>query len=128
MPAAFRVETSASPNRSQGASVSSKFSSLPEPAPSTIFKRLDEGGVLFSTETEGYFGVNAIGARIWELLTVSATFEQMCAELAKSYHDVGAEQIKRDVAKFLDDLIASGLVVVRSTDSSHGLPISRRGD
>lgn len=108
--------------------MNSKYSPLPEPAPTTIFKRLEEGGVLFSTESEGYFGINAVGARIWELLTVSASFEQMCDELAAVYHDVGLDEIKRDVASFLDDLIASGLVVSQPAKSPHGSVTPRRSE
>lgn len=85
---------------------------LPTPSASAIFKPLAEGGVLFSTETEVYFGVNVIGARIWELLPpASKTFGELCAALAAQYSDVSPAQIQKDVQKFLDDLIENGLVV-----------------
>jgi hypothetical protein len=100
---------------------------LPRPAPSTIFKPLAEGGVLFSTSTEVYFGVNVIGARIWELLPpATATFEELCATLAGQYHDVSEAQIRRDVKAFLDDLLANDLVVAPRADDDANPTISRR--
>jgi hypothetical protein len=89
---------------------------LPTPAPSAIFKPLGEGGVLFSTDSEVYFGVNVIGARIWQLLPpATATYEELCAKLSAQYSDVSEAQIRRDVQKFLDDLIRNELVVAGRT-------------
>lgn len=84
---------------------------LPSPSPSAIFRRLPEGGVLFSTETEVYFGVGVVGARIWELLPpATRTVEEMVGILASKYHDVPASQIRDDVEQFLAELISNGLV------------------
>ena len=88
---------------------------LPHPTPSAIFRRLPEGGVLFSTETEVYFGVGVVGARIWELLPpASSTVEEMVAILASKYHDVPASTIRTDVERFLAELLSNGLVAARS--------------
>lgn len=45
---------------------------LPVPSPSAIFKPLPEGRVIFLTDTEVHFGVNTLGARIWELAGLGA--------------------------------------------------------
>jgi hypothetical protein len=84
---------------------------LPSPTSGAIFRRLPEGGVLFSTETEVYFGVGVVGARIWELLPpATQTVEEMVALLASKYHDVPASQIRADVERFLAELVSNGLV------------------
>ncbi len=84
---------------------------LPSPAPTAVFRRLPEGGVLFSTTTEVYFGVGIVGAHIWELLPpATATVEEMVAILASKYHDVPASQIRADVERFLDEILTNGLV------------------
>jgi hypothetical protein len=101
---------------------------LPVPSATAIFKQLAEGGVLFSTETEVYFGVNLIGARIWELLPPKTkTFDELCAVLASEYSDVSLAQIEKDVRKFLDDLIENGLVVHASANAGRhpSIPESR---
>ena len=105
-----------------------KNTALPVPSSSAIFKQLAEGGVLFSTETEVYFGVNVIGARIWELLPPKTkTFDELCAVLASQYSDVSLAQIQKDVRKFLDDLIENGLVVDASVNAGRNpsIPESR---
>ena len=85
---------------------------LPAPAKGAVFKRLPEGGVLFSTETEVYFGVGSVGARIWELLPpASKTIDELVAVLAAQYRDVSASQIRSDVEAFLHELLENGLVV-----------------
>jgi hypothetical protein len=85
---------------------------LPRPSPTAIFKQLAEGAVLFSTSDEVYFGVNSVGARIWELLPpVTSTFTELVRELAKTYSDVDLERIRTDARKYLDELLASGLVI-----------------
>jgi hypothetical protein len=84
---------------------------LPSPTPGAIFRRLPEGGVLFSTETEVYFGVDAVGAHIWELLPpATRTVEEMVSKLAATYHDVAASTIRTDVEQFLAELLTNGLV------------------
>ncbi len=85
--------------------------SLPAPVPGAVFKRLPEGGVLFSTETEVYFGVGDVGAMIWELLPPNTrTLEEMVTRLATKYSDVSASQIRADVERFVAELLANGLV------------------
>ncbi len=84
---------------------------LPRRMAAAVFKRLPEGGVLFSTETEVYFGIGEVGARIWELLPpATATVEEMVAVLAAKYRDVTAGQIRADVERFLGELLANELV------------------
>ncbi|MEP7343970.1 MAG: PqqD family protein [Gemmatimonadaceae bacterium] len=104
-----------------------QYAPLPNPSPSAIFKPLAEGGVLFSTDTEVYFGVNIIGARIWELLPpATRTFDELCAVLAAQYSDVSSAQIQKDVRKFLDDLVENGLVVSAPSNATQDPRISER--
>lgn len=85
---------------------------LPRPSESAIFRALPEGGVLFSTTSEVYFGVNTVGARIWELLPpATRTFEELCAALCAEYSDVSADVICGDARKFVEQLLSNGLVI-----------------
>ena len=67
--------------------------------------------MLFSSDSEVYFGVNPVGAIIWELLPTCDTVEELCATLASRFSDVGLGRIQKDVMNFLSDLRANGLVV-----------------
>lgn len=98
---------------------------LPRPTPGAVFKRLPEGGVLFSTETEVYFGVGVVGARIWELLPpVTSTVDEMVAVLSAQYSDVNADQIRQDVDRFLGELLDNGLVAPAAPDPLGDPPVS----
>ena len=97
---------------------------LPAPVPGAVFRRLPEGGVLFSTETEVYFGVGVVGARIWELLPpATRTVEEMVAILAARYNDVSASQIRTDVERFLSELLTTGLVAHVASRAKGDRPI-----
>ena len=80
--------------------------------------------MLFSTETEVYFGVGLVGARIWELLPPKThTIEEMVRLLASQYRDVPASQIRSDVERFLQELSANGLVARATTRAEGGHPV-----
>jgi hypothetical protein len=76
-----------------------------------IFKALATGAVLYSTAEEVYFGLNAVGVRIWELLPPAQTeLNDLCSVLADEYPDVPADMIRADVIEVLDELTKLGLV------------------
>lgn len=92
---------------------------LPRPAESAIFRALPEGGVLFSTESEVYFGVNLVGARIWELLPpLTDSFGELIDTLRGEYSDVSVDVIRADATKFLEQLLKNGLVVARRPEDA----------
>ncbi len=95
-------------------------SALPVPNPAVIFRSLAEGGVIFSTVDEVYFGLNAVGARVWELLPpATRTFGELIDKLADEYSDVAADVIRADVGELLGELEGHGLIV-RPTGAAAG--------
>jgi Coenzyme PQQ synthesis protein D (PqqD) len=96
---------------------------LPVPAATTIFRPLPEGGVLFSTASEVYFGVNAVGARLWQLLPpICAGFRELCDTVAAEYPDAPRTLIENDARKFVDALLANGLAVEVGKGHVSGAP------
>lgn len=92
---------------------------LPTPSADVIFKPLPEGAVLFHSTDEVYFGLNSVGARIWELLPPACgTVEQLCEEVQKSYPDADRATIRGDVSGLLRELAAHGLVAAPSSGKS----------
>jgi hypothetical protein len=88
---------------------------LPIASTAVIFRELPDGAVLLSTETEIYFGLNEVGARVWQLLPpASASFDELCVRLAREYPDAPLETIRLDVAELLDALLEQRLVVLPS--------------
>lgn len=72
---------------------------------------LDDELVILNLPRDSYVGLDPIGRRIWELLAVPCTVDELCHRLAGEY-DAPAGQVELDVRSFLDELLAEGLVDV----------------
>ena len=84
---------------------------LPTPRPNIIFQRIDDGAVLFAPETEVYFGLNEVGAKVWQLLTPpSSTLDELCQRIAAEYPDIPRATVRSDVVELLEQLAIEGLV------------------
>ncbi len=83
---------------------------LPSPNSTVICREVAEGAVLFSTATEVYFSLNAVGFRIWRLLKDAPDRDSMVATLAEEYPDVSRDVIASDVEDLLGTLANEGLV------------------
>lgn len=83
---------------------------LPTPHPTVVFQRLDDGAMLFLPGTETYFGLNAVGAMVWQLLPPArTTLDDVAAELGTQFPDVSIDTIRADVAELLGALTREGL-------------------
>lgn len=84
---------------------------LPRPHPAVVFNSVSEGAVLLHTESEVYFGLNRVGAEVWELLPSCDGVDELCERVGDRYPDATAEQIRNDVVELLDVLEEADLVV-----------------
>ena len=65
--------------------------------------------VLLDLASESYFGLDAVGTRIWQLLQGGADESQLVVTLLDEY-EVEREVLERDVAELLDRLSEAGLI------------------
>lgn len=94
---------------------------LPVPHPAIIFQRIDDGAVLFSPGTELYFGLNEVGAKVWQLLPpASGTMDELCATIARDYPEVEAAVIRQDIEELLMQLLREGLVAPSAATGTGG--------
>jgi hypothetical protein len=92
---------------------------LPVVNPAVVFRALSDGAVLFSTTDEVYFGLNSVGAKIWQLLPpTNRTLDELCAALLKEYPEVAPDTIRSDVTELLEELTVHGLVLPRETETA----------
>lgn len=78
---------------------------LPRPHPAVMFREVSDGAVLLQLEDEIYFGLNQVGARVWQLLPPAcADLEELCERLGEVYPEVPAEQLLADVTELLGQL------------------------
>lgn len=92
---------------------------LPVVNPKVIFKALADGAVLFSTEDEVYFGLNEVGALVWQLLPPKlSTMDELCTAVAERYPEVEADVIRQDVTELISELASHRLVFPRNAEQA----------
>lgn len=83
---------------------------LPSPSPSVVFQKLEDGAMLFAPETETYFGLNEVGALVWQQLPpAQRTLDELAALIAGRFTDTPIETIRTDVQELLAALVREGL-------------------
>jgi Coenzyme PQQ synthesis protein D (PqqD) len=87
-----------------------------------LIRFLDQEAVLLNLETERYFGLDAIGARMWQVVTTAATLEAAFAELAEEY-DVAPETLRSNLNDLLNHLVENGLIVTQPADVGTASPV-----
>ena len=84
---------------------------LPHRSSSVILKEVQDGAILFSTQTEVYFSLNQIGLRVWRLLPPECSqVDEVVARIHAHFPDVSPETIATDVRRLVDELRNHGLV------------------
>jgi len=86
-------------------------------APAHVLVRfLDRESVLLNLETERYFGLDATGTRMWQLVTTSSNIDAAYQELLAEY-DVEPGLLRDNLAELLDRLVENGLLQVLPADA-----------
>jgi hypothetical protein len=75
----------------------------------------DLGGeaAILSMKDGLYYGLNAVGARIWELLQMPRRVAEIRDALVEEYA-VGPEQCEQDLRELLERLAVAGLIEIRA--------------
>ena len=74
--------------------------------------RLGEEAAILNTKEGIYYGLDPVGAQIWQLLQTPRKVADIQAVLIKEY-DVEPERCQRDLLALLSDLLQAGLIEVR---------------
>jgi hypothetical protein len=77
--------------------------------PRVLCKDLGDEAVLLDLETETYFGLNAVGSRLWKLLTTAPTIRDAFAAMLLEY-DVAPDELERDMTALIAELVDRGLL------------------
>lgn len=75
----------------------------------TVESRLGDETVLLHLESGVYFGLDAVGTDVWELLQEGASVDAICDTLRQEYADAG-ESLEADILRFLGHLIDNKLI------------------
>lgn len=68
--------------------------------------------VILDLKSGMYYGVNPVGARIWELIQEPLSVSKIQQTILEEY-DVEAERCERDVLNLLQDFAAKGLIEIK---------------
>ncbi len=72
---------------------------------------VDDEEVILDTEEGVYYGLNPVGAHVWELLHEPVTVSDIVDSITEQY-DVSRDRCEADVRAFVADLRDAGLVAV----------------
>ncbi len=65
--------------------------------------------VILDLKSEGYFGLDEIGTRIWQLIQEQKNLQSVTETMLNEY-DVEPDQLKTDIKNLINELVKSGLV------------------
>ncbi len=74
-------------------------------------RQVGEETVILDLASGTYFGLDPVGARIWQLMTEGRTLAEVCATMLAEY-DVTREEIERDVLGLAKELRAKQLISI----------------
>jgi hypothetical protein len=72
---------------------------------------VDSEIVILNMKGNNYISLDAIGRRIWEIIEIPVTVDDLCSRLGQEFEGT-PEQIIADVQPFLEELEREGLVRV----------------
>ena len=78
--------------------------------------KLGEEAAILGLKNSVYYGLNSVGARVWELLQEPKSLEEIQTTIISEY-DVSAEQAQKDLLQFMRGMLAEGLVELSGPDS-----------
>lgn len=67
--------------------------------------------MMMSAERGDYIGVNAVGARIWELIETPSDMDTICAALVREF-EVDAATCRAEVEQFITEMGKHGAVTI----------------
>jgi hypothetical protein len=80
--------------------------------PSVICRELSGETVLLNLESGVYYGLDAVGTRVWQLLMQGRTLGSVCETMIEEY-DVAPDILRDDVARLVGELRERGIVAPR---------------
>jgi hypothetical protein len=78
-----------------------------------MFSKIDSETVVMSIENDSYYGIDAVGSRIWELIDEKTTLENLIETLHKEF-EAQPGQIESDTLTFLQKLLKENLILIEN--------------
>jgi len=75
-----------------------------------ITGRLGDELVMMDMDQGKYFSLNPVATRIWDLLELPLTIDELCGHLMEEY-EVDAEQCRSEVTEVINEMVKLGVVL-----------------
>jgi len=79
--------------------------------PRISFRRVRDEMALLNLDTGVYFGLDEVGARMWELVAEHRPLPLVAEQMEKEY-DVDPARLREDLLRLVDELVAKGLLEI----------------
>jgi len=76
-----------------------------------MFNRVGDEVVLLDLDSGTYYGLDAVGGRLWDLISGSATIGEAIDTMLEEY-EVEREVLESDVLRLVDELREKGLISI----------------
>jgi hypothetical protein len=80
-----------------------------------LVRHLDGESVMLNLETEKYFGLDATGTRMWQLVTAAPSVDAAYVQLLEEF-EVEPELLRTNLTELLSRLLENGLLSI-ATDN-----------
>jgi Coenzyme PQQ synthesis protein D (PqqD) len=105
----------AGPQEAQTTGAKVEFTQGVKVPPCVLVRHLDGESVLLNLETERYFGLDAMGTRMWEEVTASPNIAVAYGKLLAEF-EVDPELLRNHLTELLSRLLDNGLLKVSPSD------------
>jgi hypothetical protein len=87
-------------------------------------RTVGEEVVVLDLATGTYFGLDPVGARMWELMAEGRTLGEICERMLQEY-EVTREELERDTLRLAEELQEQGLIQIGATSDGTPIPTSK---
>jgi coenzyme PQQ synthesis protein D (PqqD) len=77
-----------------------------------MFRELDGEAVLLNLESGKYYGLDAVGLRIWQFVQQTPLLRSVWQSMQDEF-DAPADALHRDLLTFIDELSTEGLITLQ---------------
>jgi hypothetical protein len=77
----------------------------------TVYRELDGEAVILNLDAATYFGLDATGTRIWQLIEAHGRLDAVLAALADEY-DASTDTLRADLFRLASQLVDKHLLVI----------------
>lgn len=85
-----------------------------------VSSSLKDEEVILNLASGTYYGLNAVGQRVWMLIQNPQTVGEICDELGEEF-DVTRDRVEADVVTLLEEMHAEGLIRIEANAKNNHL-------